>query len=101
MSAAPTRERVIEALRQVMDPELGRNLVDMGMVRDVEVEGGDVLLTLAVTIMACPLKSYLADAARAAVAALPGVKNVEVDMVEMTEEERRRIFSRMFAAAAI
>lgn len=98
MSAAPTRERVVEALRQVMDPELGRNLVDLGMVRDVEIEGGDVLLTLAVTIMACPLKTYLAHAARAAVAALPGVEDVEVETVEMTEEERRRIFSRVYAS---
>ncbi len=94
MNAAPTRERVIEALRQVMDPELGQDLVDLGMVRDVEVEGGDVVLTLAVTIMACPLKDYLAAAAQAAVAALPGVENVEVDTVEMTEGEQLCVFSR-------
>ncbi len=97
-----TREGIIEAISHVMDPELGLNLVDLGMVRDVKVEGGAVRLTLAVITMICPLlKVQMADAARAAVAALPGVKDVEVETVEMTEEERFRILSRMFTAAAV
>lgn len=93
MNAAPTREQVVEALRHVMDPELGRSLVDLGMVRDVRVEDGGVQLTLAVTTMACPLKDHLATTARAAIAALPGVREVQIETVQMTEQERLRILS--------
>lgn len=93
MIAAPTKERVIDALRQVMDPELGRSLVDLGMIRDARVEEGVVSLTLAITTMACPLKSHLAAAARAAVAVLPGVSEVQVETVPMTEQERGRLLA--------
>lgn len=100
MITAATKERVLGALRQVMDPELGRGLVDLGMVRDVNVENGAVRLTLAMTTMACPLRAQLAAAARAAVAALPGVEDVQVETVEMTEEEKLRVMRQMLAAAA-
>lgn len=97
MNAPPSKERVIEALHEVMDPELGRNLVDLGMVRDVLVEGARVRLTLALTITACPLKAHLSESARAAIAALPGVEEVQVETMPMTDEERLRMFGRAFS----
>jgi len=86
-----TKAQVVEALKGVMDPELHRNLVELGMVRDVEIEDGNVNVTLALTTLACPLRGQIVDDVKAAVAPLDGVQEVEVDLTEMTDEERRRI----------
>jgi Mrp family chromosome partitioning ATPase len=83
-----TEKEVLTALRQVIDPELRRSIVDMDMVRDVKVEDGHVAFTLALTIPNCPLREQIAMEARTAVAALPGVKNVVISLGEMTVEER-------------
>lgn len=100
MATAATKESVMEALREVMDPELALNLVDLGMIRDVSVEGVTVRLTMAVTTMVCPLKAYMARAARETVAALPGVEDVQVETVEMTDEDRRRMIRAALVAAS-
>ena len=57
-------EQIREALHQVMDPELPRNIVDLGMVQDLTFQAGVVSFTVALTTMACPLKSRIADDAR-------------------------------------
>ena len=84
-------EQIIEALAGVMDPELGRSLVELGMVRDVRVQDGRVSFTLALTIPECPLRDKIVAEARAAVLALEGVETVEVNLAEMTAEEKRKI----------
>jgi len=86
-----TEEQVKAALSGVMDPELGRNLVELGMVRNIRIQGDEVALTLALTISGCPLKDQIVAQARAAVLGLEGVREVRIDLAEMTEEERRRI----------
>ncbi len=86
-----TNEQVEQALSKVIDPELRRNLVELGMVRDVRVDGGQVSLTLALTTLACPLKDQIVAEAKAAVLALDGVEEVKLDLAEMTDEEKRRI----------
>jgi ATP-binding protein involved in chromosome partitioning len=86
-----TQEQVMDALREVMDPELRRSLVELGMVKDVTIEEGQVRFTLALTTMACPLKEQIEGEARAAVQAIDGVEAVEVQLTEMTAEEKRRI----------
>ena len=86
-----TKAQVIDVLKGVMDPELHRNLVELGMVRDVEIEDGHVNVTLALTTMACPLRGQIVDDVKAAVAPLDGVQEVDVDLTEMTDEEKRRI----------
>jgi Mrp family chromosome partitioning ATPase len=86
-----TEERIMEALAGVMDPELHRSLVELGMVRDVSVLDGEVTLTLALTIPGCPLKDQIVAEARAAVLALDGVREVQVHLTDMTDEERRQI----------
>ena len=86
-----TEERIIEALAGVMDPELHRTLVELGMVRNVRIQEGKVAFTLALTIPECPLKDQLVAEAKAAVLSLDGVEEVAIDLTEMTDEEKRRI----------
>ncbi len=71
---------VLEALRQVIDPELGKDLVSLNMVRDVKVEGGEVSFRLILTSSACPLKRELEENARKAVMAIPGVERVNIEV---------------------
>ncbi|MBU0492864.1 MAG: Mrp/NBP35 family ATP-binding protein [Chloroflexi bacterium] len=89
-----TTEQVRKALGAVMDPELHRSIVDLGMVRDIQVQGNQVRFTLALTTLACPLKGQIVDEVKAAIQALAprGDLDVQVDVVEMTSEERQRIF---------
>lgn len=88
----PTEDQVREALSRVMDPELGRNIVELGMVRDIDIRESRVTFTLALTTMACPLKGRLTGDAQAAVEALEPGLQVQVRLAEMSAEERQRIF---------
>jgi len=74
-----------------MDPELHRSLIELGMVREVRVDEGRVEITLALTTMGCPLKDQIVADVRNAVGALDDVIGVEVELAEMTDEEKRRI----------
>jgi Mrp family chromosome partitioning ATPase len=74
-----------------MDPELKRSLVELGMVRDVEVGDSRVGFTLALTTLACPLKDQIIDDARQAVLAVDGVQDVEVELTEMNDDEKQRL----------
>jgi len=85
-----TEEQVLSALKQVEDPELNRDVVSLGMVRDIRVEGESVHFTFALTTAACPLREQLVRAVRNAVSALKGVNDVQVNVTEMTPEERNR-----------
>ncbi len=75
-----TEKEVLDALRQVMDPELGKDLVTLNMIRDVKIEGGEVSFKLILTTGACPLKRELEENARKAVMALPGVEKVNIEV---------------------
>jgi len=75
--AAPVRA----ALRTVIDPELGINLVDLGLVYDVAVSDGIAYVTLTTTTPACPIGSFLEDQVRWAVLRLDGILGVEVEVV--------------------
>jgi Mrp family chromosome partitioning ATPase len=86
-----TEDRVRKALEGVMDPELHRNLVELGMVREVRIVDSRVDITLALTTLGCPLRGQIVDDVKEAVGALEGVKEVDVELTEMTAEEKRRI----------
>jgi Mrp family chromosome partitioning ATPase len=86
-----TKNDIMNALRQVMDPELHRSVVDLNMVRDLSLSDGTVAFTLALTIPECPLRDQLAEDSRIAVQALPGVQEVQVTLGAMTEEERHTV----------
>lgn len=75
-------EQVWNALRTVIDPEIGINVVDLGLVYSVEVSGDQVRVAMTMTTQACPLHAYLTEAAEAAIRQFaPDVAAVQVDMV--------------------
>lgn len=74
MAEALTRERILEALRAVQDPELGRDIVSLNMVRAVEIEDRTVRLTVTLTTPACPLRETIERDVRAALTALGAAK---------------------------
>ncbi|MFP3896395.1 MAG: Mrp/NBP35 family ATP-binding protein [Anaerolineales bacterium] len=81
-----------QTLQQVMDPELNRSIIDLGMVHDLEYEDGKVNFTLALTTLACPMKEQMVNDARQRLLALDDVEQVDIDMREMTDQEREEIF---------
>lgn len=93
-----TREAVLKVLESVHDPELKRSLVQLNMVEDVEVEGGRVRVTIALTTRGCPLQDHIAADVERAVRGLPGVEDVEVHMVEMSKEKRDQLFGQTLSA---
>jgi len=76
-----TAEEVRDALRGVVDPELGASIVDLGLVYDVQVIGAKVFVTMTLTTPLCPMNEMIPDAVRQAIGALPGVGGVDVDLV--------------------
>lgn len=71
---------VLEALRVVRDPDLSRDIVELGFIKDLKIDGGRVAFTVELTTPACPVKDQMRDQARAAVMRLPGVSSVDVNM---------------------
>lgn len=79
MTAVAEQSAVLEALRSVQDPELHRDIVSLGMVRDLSVSGGEVRFQLELTTPACPLKDQIDADVRATLARVPGVESVEIE----------------------
>jgi serine O-acetyltransferase len=75
-------QAVRAALRGVIDPELGMNLVDLGMVKQIAIAGGQVTVQLVLTAPGCPLADWIVYQARQAVAALPGVHSADVALLD-------------------
>ncbi len=75
-----TREEVVEALRQVEDPELGMDIVDLGLMYDVEVDDGKVKVIHTLTSMGCPVGPMIQENIAEVTRALPGVDDVEVEL---------------------
>ena len=89
-------EEIITAMKQVEDPELGVNVVDLGLVYGVEQDDGKVQINMTLTSMGCPLTEQIMGDAQAVVGSLEGVESVDVNFVwdppwtpeKMTEEGR-------------
>jgi len=89
-------EQVIEALRLVYDPELGVNIVDLGLVYSLDIDGGNVEVIMTLTSMGCPLGPVIERDVKSVVGTLPGVKNTKMtltftppwDPSRMTEDAR-------------
>jgi ATP-binding protein involved in chromosome partitioning len=73
-----TKEQIIEAIRPVNDPEIGRGLVDLGMIPDVEITGRDVRITVELTTPACPLRGKIDGDLREALAVIPDLGDVSI-----------------------
>lgn len=74
-----TEKQVMEALSQVIEPELHKDLVSLNMIQNLQIGNGDVTFTIMLTTPACPLKNQMETEARQAVMAVPGVENVTVN----------------------
>ena len=96
----PTESDIREALRQVLDPEIGVNIVDLGLVYRIEVDGASVRIALTMTSPACPLADYLKDLVTSAIRdRVPNVADVDIvveweppwDPDMMSDEARRQL----------
>jgi ATP-binding protein involved in chromosome partitioning len=86
---AVSEEQVLNALRAVQEPDLHRDLVTLNMIKNLKIEGTKVSFGIELTTPACPFKNKMQEDARRAVAALPGVKDVLVDMHSTTTTDQR------------
>jgi metal-sulfur cluster biosynthetic enzyme len=75
-----TREDVVEALHQVEDPELGMDIVELGLMYDVEVDGPNVKIIYSLTSMGCPAGPMIADGIIDAASAVTGVESAEAEL---------------------
>ncbi|MBI50726.1 MAG: aromatic ring hydroxylase [Dehalococcoidia bacterium] len=76
-----TKEDVLEALRDVYDPEIPVNIVDLGLVYDVEVQEADVEVQMTLTFAGCGMGPYIAQQAEWRLAELEGIEDINVDLV--------------------
>lgn len=91
----PTEDQVIEALRGVFDPELGADVVELGMIRDISIvdgpDGASVTVGLALTIAECPMRGQIENDTTRKVGALAGIASVEVQTKAMTQKQRSEL----------
>ena len=80
-TATLTRDEVMDALRDVYDPEIPVNVVDLGLIYTVEVEDGDVHVEMTLTAAGCGMGPYIAQQAEWRIAELDEVEDVQVDVV--------------------
>lgn len=78
----PTEEQVREALRPVIDPEIGMSVVDMGMIREIVVNGDQVEVKMVLTVPFCPLARMITEQVRRAAAGVEGVKEAKVTLLD-------------------
>lgn len=88
MTPTATRADVEAALRGVVDPELGGDVVELGMVRGVDIQGRVATVRIALTIAACPMRDQIELDVKRKVTALPGIDETRVEVAPMTPEER-------------
>jgi metal-sulfur cluster biosynthetic enzyme len=77
----PTKDEVIEALRAVEDPELGMDIVDLGLLYDVEIEGPKVKVIHSLTSMGCPAGPMIQEDIQNVASSLEGVEDVEIELI--------------------
>ncbi len=76
-----SKEKVYEALRKVMDPEIGFNIVDLGLVYDVQIKDGKVVIKMTLSSPSCPLSGTILSWVESAVRNIEGVEDVEIQLV--------------------
>ena len=95
MTIVIKHDDVLAALRGVFDPELGADIVELGMVQDVDVTpAGEVRLGIALTIAECPMRSQIEEDTVRKVSALDGVTDVQIDIRAMTQGQRSGVMER-------
>ena len=89
------RDEIYKALEQVIDPELRRPVTELDMVRAVDIEGGDVTITIALTVAGCPLRASFEDQVQRWVAPLDGVQRVGLEFDVMTPDEKTALTEKL------
>jgi len=95
----PTQENILQALSSVIDPEIGISITDLGLIYDIQIEGGRVGVKMTLTTVGCPLASRLVQQAQEAMEGVEGISEARVELVwdppwnpsMMTEEARIRL----------
>ena len=95
-----TEAQVREALRSVLDPEIGRPIEDIGMLQGIEVDGSLVRVQVLITIEGCPLKDRITNDVTNAVMPLEGVQRVDVGLSPMSEQQRSELVGKLRGATA-
>jgi ATP-binding protein involved in chromosome partitioning len=93
----PSRDKILRALERVIDPELKRPVTELDMVRDVEIDGGDVRVTIALTVAGCPLRDSFEQQVAEALRDIPGVERVALGFDVMTPDERQALTTKLRA----
>src|SRR5689334_21448194 len=91
----PNRDEILKALEQVIDPELRRSVVELDMVRDVAIDGGDVTVTIALTVAGCPLRASFEEQVENALRPIPGIERIGLDFDVMSPEEKANLSARL------
>lgn len=94
-----TKELVLQKLSEVVDPEIGLNIVEMGLIYSVEINDESVNVKMTLTAPGCPLQNTLVSIAKDSIQQLPGVKNVNIQIVwdppwhpsMMSEEAKKKL----------
>jgi ATP-binding protein involved in chromosome partitioning len=94
---APSQQQLIEALTPVTDPELHVSIVELGMVRGVDVRRGRVTATVALTVAGCPMRDEVTRRVTDALLGVRGVKDVEVQLTVMSPEELQELRTKLAA----
>jgi ATP-binding protein involved in chromosome partitioning len=89
------RESVLAALSRVIDPELRKPVTELDMVRDVSIDGGDVAVTIALTVAGCPLRNSFQEQVAREVGSLAGVASVRLDFDVMSPDERKALTTKL------
>lgn len=84
-----TESQVLDSMRHIVDPDLGRDIVSLGFIKNLVIDGGKVSFTVELTTPACPVKETFRTRCQEAVSALPGVDTVEVEMGAMKPKARQ------------
>jgi ATP-binding protein involved in chromosome partitioning len=91
----PSRDEIWKALEQVIDPELRRSVTELEMVRNVGIDGGEVAVTIALTVAGCPLRSSFEQQVAEALRPVAGVERVSLEFDVMSAEEKTELTSRL------
>jgi ATP-binding protein involved in chromosome partitioning len=92
---SPSREAILAALEQVIDPELRRPVTELQMVRDIRIDGGDVVVVIALTVAGCPLRDSFQKQVAEALAPVAGVERVALEFDVMSPDERAALTERL------
>jgi ATP-binding protein involved in chromosome partitioning len=96
----PSRDEIWKALEHVIDPELRRPVTDLDMVREVEIDGGEVVVTVALTVAGCPLRTSFQDQISEHVGAVSGVTSARVAFDVMSPEEKAALTTKLRGGVA-